>query len=166
MHDAWFLLVDVFDEGLAAEEGGFGLEVERCVEGDAHAGFDLRSCGRGDGGGRLAVQEAELVVGAVGAPRVQAERVMGFVDGEGRERDWGAGGGHVGGSESDVVGLVSEWELTGTRVLEHVDRLSRVIHLNRLTGTLRAACALILYLPVVVDEGDGEERLCEGTIEG
>ena len=116
MHDAWFLLVDVFDEGLAAEEGGLDLEVQRCVEGDAHAGLDFGGCGRRDGGGRLAVQEAELVVGAVGAPRVQTERLVGFVEGEGRERDWWAGGGHVGGSARDVRRLVSEWELTGRRV--------------------------------------------------
>lgn len=57
-------MVDVFGEGLAAEERHVGLGVERPVEVDACAGLDL-SGGRGDDFVREAVECAELVIFAV-----------------------------------------------------------------------------------------------------
>ena len=54
MDNPRFFLVHVLRERLPAEEGGFDLEIERGVEGDAHAGADFRGRG-GDGGGGLTV---------------------------------------------------------------------------------------------------------------
>ena len=55
--DAWRLLVDLFVEGLAAEEGEVALCVERPVEANADAGLDL-ACGCFDNVGREAVERA------------------------------------------------------------------------------------------------------------
>lgn len=65
VHDPRFLLVDLFVEGLAAEEGEVVLGVEGPVEVDAGAGLDFGVGGAGDEGGGEAVEGAELVFGAV-----------------------------------------------------------------------------------------------------
>lgn len=79
--DAGTFLVDVLLEHLAAEQGRVPLEVERGVHGDPDPRLDLGIRRGGDHGGCLTVQEAQFVVGTVGAPGVEAGRRVVLVEG-------------------------------------------------------------------------------------
>ena len=89
--DAGGFLVDVFVEGLAAEEGEGGLGVEGPVEVEARAGAEFGLGGGEDARGGEAVEGAEFVGGAV------------------------AGGGE-GGAQGDGCLWVPRW---GSRVAEN-----------------------------------------------
>lgn len=78
VHDPRLLLVHVLLEHLPAEQRFARLEVERRVERDAHARFDLGRRRRRHGRRRLSVQEAEFVGGPVCAPRVETGRRVVF----------------------------------------------------------------------------------------